>query len=204
MGGGGFLVFWWLLENGYSEHDARNYLLLLFVLFENFQTFNSRSERHSVFRQRDLRQSAACRRRSRGASVACRRDAPAMDARYAWTCAGIDQRLGGAPGDCCVAPDGFGGRQVVGASAAASASWGASCDGRVGTLRSRKKRSQRLPFRHVTKRRAIGYSIPDQHELAKPVIIAVVTLHAVAALWQHFYAKSDVLLRMLRPMPRQM
>ena len=51
MGAGGFLVFWWLLENGYSEHDARNYLLLLFVLFENFQTFNSRSERHSVFRQ---------------------------------------------------------------------------------------------------------------------------------------------------------
>ncbi len=44
----------------------------------------------------------------------------------------------------------------------------------------------------------------EVHELAKPVIIAVVTLHAVAALWQHFYAKSDVLLRMLRPMPRQM
>ena len=52
MGAGGFLVFWWLLENGYSEHEARNYLLLFFVLFENFQTFNSRSERHSIFRQR--------------------------------------------------------------------------------------------------------------------------------------------------------
>ncbi|RUV74877.1 MAG: HAD family hydrolase [Mesorhizobium sp.] len=51
MGIGGFLVFWWLLERGHSEHDARNYLLLLFVLFENFQTFNSRSERHSVFSQ---------------------------------------------------------------------------------------------------------------------------------------------------------
>jgi Ca2+-transporting ATPase len=51
MGAGGFLVFWWLLENGYSEHDARNYLLLLFVLFENFQTFNCRSERRSIFRQ---------------------------------------------------------------------------------------------------------------------------------------------------------
>jgi Ca2+-transporting ATPase len=49
MGIGGFLVFWWLLEQGRNEHDARNLLLLLFVLFENVQTFNSRSERHSVF-----------------------------------------------------------------------------------------------------------------------------------------------------------
>jgi Ca2+-transporting ATPase len=52
MGGGGFAVFYWLLENGYGEDQARNLLLLLFVLFENFQTFNSRSEHHSVFRQR--------------------------------------------------------------------------------------------------------------------------------------------------------
>jgi calcium-translocating P-type ATPase len=51
MGGGGFLVFAWLLAQGYSLEYARNLLLLLFVLFENFQTFNSRSERHSVFRQ---------------------------------------------------------------------------------------------------------------------------------------------------------
>jgi cytochrome b561 len=42
------------------------------------------------------------------------------------------------------------------------------------------------------------------HELAKPIIIVVVTLHAVAALWQHFYVKSDVLVRMLRPAPRDM
>jgi len=52
MGFGGFAVFWWLLELGYAETEARNLLLLLFVLFENFQTFNSRSEHHSVFRQR--------------------------------------------------------------------------------------------------------------------------------------------------------
>ena len=51
MGFGGFAMFWWLLQHGYAEHEARNLLLLLFVLFENFQTFNSRSERHSVFRQ---------------------------------------------------------------------------------------------------------------------------------------------------------
>ncbi|APH74010.1 cation-translocating P-type ATPase [Aquibium oceanicum] len=51
MGLGGFGVFWWLLENGYSEFEARNLLLLLFVLFANVQTFNSRSERHSVFGQ---------------------------------------------------------------------------------------------------------------------------------------------------------
>lgn len=51
MGVGGFAVFYWLLMQGYAEATARNLLLLLFVLFENFQTFNSRSERHSVFRQ---------------------------------------------------------------------------------------------------------------------------------------------------------
>jgi Ca2+-transporting ATPase len=51
MGLGGFLVFYWLLAQGSSEEQARNLLLLLFVLFENVQTFNSRSERHSVFRQ---------------------------------------------------------------------------------------------------------------------------------------------------------
>lgn len=52
MGLGGFAVFYWLLQQGYGEAEARNLLLLLFVLFENFQTFNSRSEHHSVFRQR--------------------------------------------------------------------------------------------------------------------------------------------------------
>ncbi len=52
MGAGGFAVFWWLISNGFQADEARNLLLLLFVLFENFQTFNSRSERHSVFRQR--------------------------------------------------------------------------------------------------------------------------------------------------------
>jgi len=51
MGVGGFAIFFWLLENGFHVDEARNQLLLLFVLFENLQTFNSRSERHSVFRQ---------------------------------------------------------------------------------------------------------------------------------------------------------
>lgn len=45
-------------------------------------------------------------------------------------------------------------------------------------------------------------SMGDVHELAKPVIIVVVSLHAVAALWQHFYLRSDVLVRMLRPAAR--
>ena len=52
MGVGGFATFYWLLEQGYGEDQARNLLLLLFVLFENFQTFNSRSEHHSAFRLR--------------------------------------------------------------------------------------------------------------------------------------------------------
>ncbi|HMQ93977.1 MAG TPA: cytochrome b/b6 domain-containing protein [Amaricoccus sp.] len=41
------------------------------------------------------------------------------------------------------------------------------------------------------------------HELAKPLIILTVALHAAGALWQHFVAKTDVLLRMLRPEPRR-
>jgi P-type Ca2+ transporter type 2C len=48
---GGFALFYWLLHKGYGLEEARNLLLLLFVLFENFQTFNSRSEHHSMFRQ---------------------------------------------------------------------------------------------------------------------------------------------------------
>lgn len=51
MGGGGFAVFYALLSAGMSEFAARNLLLVLFVLFENFQCFNSRSERRSVFCQ---------------------------------------------------------------------------------------------------------------------------------------------------------
>ena len=47
--------------------------------------------------------------------------------------------------------------------------------------------------------RAMG----EVHELAKPLIIVVVTLHAAAALWQHFFVKSDVLVRMLKPMARR-
>ncbi len=39
----------------------------------------------------------------------------------------------------------------------------------------------------------------DLHEIGKPVLIVVVTLHATGALWQHFVAKTDVLRRMLKP-----
>ena len=45
-----FLVFQWLLARGFSVDDARNGTLLLMVLFENVQAFNSRSETLSVFR----------------------------------------------------------------------------------------------------------------------------------------------------------
>ncbi|MCG6873465.1 MAG: HAD-IC family P-type ATPase [Betaproteobacteria bacterium] len=50
-----FAVFGWLLGQGVSEHDARNVCLLLMVLFENVQAFNSRSETRSVFRHSPLR-----------------------------------------------------------------------------------------------------------------------------------------------------
>jgi magnesium-transporting ATPase (P-type) len=45
MGAGGFAVFWVLLSQGVAVEQARNLLLLLFVLFENFLTLSSRSER---------------------------------------------------------------------------------------------------------------------------------------------------------------
>ncbi|HLP67800.1 MAG TPA: HAD-IC family P-type ATPase, partial [Rhizobium sp.] len=51
MGGGGFAFFYWATTSGLSQFAASNLLLLLFVLFENFQCINSRSERRSVFRQ---------------------------------------------------------------------------------------------------------------------------------------------------------
>ncbi|WP_187971339.1 cytochrome b [Aquibium microcysteis] len=39
----------------------------------------------------------------------------------------------------------------------------------------------------------------EVHELAKPVIIVTVLVHAVGALLQHFVKRTDVLTRMLRP-----
>ncbi len=39
----------------------------------------------------------------------------------------------------------------------------------------------------------------EVHELAKPVIIVTVVVHAAGALLQHFVKKTDVLTRMLRP-----
>ena len=37
------------------------------------------------------------------------------------------------------------------------------------------------------------------HEAAKLAIVLIVALHAAGALWQHFVARNDVLLRILRP-----
>jgi magnesium-transporting ATPase (P-type) len=45
----GFVAFSWMLEHGWPEDQARNALLLLMVLFENFHVGNCRSETRSVF-----------------------------------------------------------------------------------------------------------------------------------------------------------
>jgi len=45
-----FSTFWWLIGTGMEESAARNLLLLLMVLFENFHVFNCRSEYRSLFR----------------------------------------------------------------------------------------------------------------------------------------------------------
>ncbi len=51
MGIGGFVVYYWALNvAGWSEFSASNVLLLVMVLFENVQVFNSRSELRSAFR----------------------------------------------------------------------------------------------------------------------------------------------------------
>ena len=50
-----FAAYQWMLARGYSVAEARNGTLLLMVLFENVQAFNSRSETLSVFRHNPLR-----------------------------------------------------------------------------------------------------------------------------------------------------
>lgn len=42
-------VWYWLLSNGWDEFAARNLVVLLMVLFENFHVFNCRSEYQSAF-----------------------------------------------------------------------------------------------------------------------------------------------------------
>lgn len=49
IGGVGFGAFYWMLANGSSEAEARNFLLLVMVLFENFHVANCRSETKSAF-----------------------------------------------------------------------------------------------------------------------------------------------------------
>ncbi len=50
MGIAGFAFYFWALNAGMSEEEARTALLLLMVLFENAHVFNCRSERRSTFR----------------------------------------------------------------------------------------------------------------------------------------------------------
>ena len=51
MGCTAFLLFQWLLNNGFSIDEARNGTLFLMVLFENVHVFNCRSETLSIFKQ---------------------------------------------------------------------------------------------------------------------------------------------------------
>jgi Ca2+-transporting ATPase len=55
MGGVSFAAYEWLLARGAALEDARNATLLLMVLFENVQVFNSRSETRSALRHDPLR-----------------------------------------------------------------------------------------------------------------------------------------------------
>lgn len=55
IGGVAFSTYAWLLDQGVSQLEAGNIILLLMVLFENIQAFNSRSESLSVFNQNPMR-----------------------------------------------------------------------------------------------------------------------------------------------------
>ena len=55
MGISAFIVFYTLLQYGYSEDMARNITLLLMVLFENVHVFNSRTETNSIFKINHLK-----------------------------------------------------------------------------------------------------------------------------------------------------
>lgn len=55
IGGVAFGTYQWMLGRGYTVEEARNGTLLLMVLFENVQAFNSRSETLSVFLHNPLR-----------------------------------------------------------------------------------------------------------------------------------------------------
>jgi len=55
IGGLTFGAYWWMLVQGHSVADARNGALLLMVLFENVQAFNSRSEHRSALTHNPLR-----------------------------------------------------------------------------------------------------------------------------------------------------
>jgi magnesium-transporting ATPase (P-type) len=55
MGSVAFVLFQLLLSQGYTIDEARNGTLLLMVLFENIQVFNSRSETTSAFLLSPLR-----------------------------------------------------------------------------------------------------------------------------------------------------
>jgi Ca2+-transporting ATPase len=55
IGGMSYVLFQQLLAQGYSIEEARNGTLLLMVLFENIQVFNSRSETRSAFGNNPLR-----------------------------------------------------------------------------------------------------------------------------------------------------
>ena len=55
IGGLSFGTYYWLLDRGWSAESARNVLLLLIVLFENFHVGNCRSESRSVFTLSPLR-----------------------------------------------------------------------------------------------------------------------------------------------------
>jgi magnesium-transporting ATPase (P-type) len=50
-----FGAFYWMMAQGWAEHEARNTLLLLMVLFENFHLGNCRSETRSALALSPLR-----------------------------------------------------------------------------------------------------------------------------------------------------
>lgn len=57
-GGVTLAAFWWMINKGWDEADARNVLLLMMVMFQNVEAGNARSETRSAFVTSPLRNPA--------------------------------------------------------------------------------------------------------------------------------------------------
>ena len=91
----GFGVFRWMCVQGWEVTEARNVLLLMMVLFENFHIGNCRSETKSAFKLSPFRSPVLLAGAALALRRPSRRDAPAVHAGVARHGSGDDRHLAG-------------------------------------------------------------------------------------------------------------